>query len=454
MTLNAHWLEEHVGSAIATVACLFVTAYLASLIVFPKPGGRVVIGDALHHYVQLRSAVFDRDLQFRNEYIRMYGLKGNEPGTEWVFESTPTGHVRNLMPVGPAILWAPAFLVATAVTSLGQLVGWHYPVDGYGRIFQATASITGIVAAACGVWFSFLAATDLFGRRTAAWSAIVLWLSSSAVYYSAISPAYSHAASLFASGLFWFLFVRSRAETTVRRYALLGAFAGVAALMRWQDAILLVVPAINLMWNVRNGTRGIRAIGLGAVCGVSALLAFTPQMIVWQTLYGRPFAIPQGESFMRWGEPALLSVLLSDWHGLFTWTPVVAIAVAGLPFLWRRDRLVCTASVTFVLLSWYVNASAADWWAGEAFGARRFISCVPVFVLGMGALIDRWSPSLRTLSACSTIVIVHTFLLLVQYQLFMHGLRDMVPYPRGAYGLWLARFVVPFKLLASWFGEW
>jgi hypothetical protein len=29
-----------------------------------------------------------------------------------------------------------------------------------------------------------------------------------------------------------------------------------------------------------------------------------------------------------------------------------------------------------------------------------------------------------------------------------------VPYPRGAYGLWLARFVVPFKLLASWFGEW
>jgi hypothetical protein len=173
-------------------------------------------------------------------------------------------------------------------------------------------------------------------------------------------------------------------------------------------------------------------------------------MLVWQTLYGQPFAIPQGESFMRWDQPALFAVLLSDWHGLFTWTPVVAVALIGFSFLWRCDRLVFAASATFVVLSWYVNAAAADWWAGEAFGARRFISCVPVFVLGLSALIDRWSPSLRTLAISGTVIVAHTFLLLLQYQLFMHGLRDVVPYPRGAYGLWIARFVVPWKVLTSW----
>ena len=450
MTLDGQWLERHVGTAIVALACVFTAAYLTSLAIFPKPRGRVVVGDALHHYVQLRSAVFDRDLHFRNEYIRMYGLQGNEPGTEWVHESTATGHVRNLMPVGPAIVWAPGFLIVTAVAWLGQFVGWQYPLDGYGRVFQASAAIAGIAAASVGIWFSFLAAKELFGRRVAAWSAMVLWLSSSAVYYSVISPAYSHAASLMATGLFWFAFVRTRNQAAAVRYALLGALAGVAALMRWQDAILLVVPALNLVWNLRHGTPVSRTIALGAVTAISALVAFSPQMMVWQTLYGQPFAIPQGESFMRWSEPALAAVLLSDWHGLFTWTPIVAIAVCGLAFLWKRDRLVFLASVTFVLLSWYVNAAAADWWAGEAFGARRFISCVPVFVLGLGALIDRWSPHARTLAFCGTIVVVHTFLLLLQYQLFMHGLRDVAPYPRGAYELWLARFVVPYKLLTWW----
>ena len=450
MTLDARWLERHVGFTIAALACLFSAAYLTSLVIFPKPGGRVVVGDALHHYVQLRSAVFDRDLHFKNEYVRMYGLRGDEPGTEWVYEGTATGHVRNLMPVGPAILWAPAFLLVTALTWLGQFIGWAYPIDGYGRVFQATAAVSGIAAAAMGIWFSFLAAGQLFSRRSAAWSAIVLWLSSSAVYYSAISPAYSHSASLLAGGLFWYAFIRTRDEVTVGRFALLGALAGLAALMRWQDAILLSVPVVNLIWKLRHSACIGRMITLGLVTAISALLAFMPQMLVWQTLYGQPFAIPQGESFMRWRQPALLAVLFSDWHGLFTWTPLVAIAVVGLSFLWRRDRLVFLTSVVFVLLSWYVNAAAADWWAGEAFGARRFISCVPVFVLGLGALIDRWSPSVRTLAFCGTLVIAHTFLLLLQYQLFMHGLRDVVPYPRGVYGLWLARFVVPFKLLTSW----
>lgn len=450
MTIDARWLERHTGVVIVALACLFSAAYLTSLVALPKPDGRVVVGDALHHYVQLRSAVFDHDLHFRNEYVRMYGLRGDESGTEWVYEGTATGHVRNLMPVGPAIVWAPAFLLVTALTWLGQFIGWHYPVDGYGRIFQATAAISGIAAAAAGVWFSFLAAAHLFGRRTAAWSAVVIWLSSSAVYYSAISPAYSHSASLLSGGLFWYAFVRTRDQVTAGRFALLGALAGLAALMRWQDAILLAVPAVNLMWNRRQPARIGRTAALGLLTVLSALLAFTPQMIVWQTLYGQPFAIPQGESFMRWGQPALLAVLFSDWHGLFTWTPVVAIAVLGLPFLWRRERLVCVASVAFALLSWYVNAAAADWWAGEAFGARRFISCVPVFVLGLSALIDRWAPSPRTLALCGAFVIGHTLLLLLQYQLFMHGLRDVAPYPRGVHGLWLARFVVPFRLLASW----
>jgi hypothetical protein len=437
---------------IAAFGLLFAVAYASSLVLLPKPDGRVLLGDALHHYVQLRSAVFDHDLHFQNEYLRLYGLRGGEPDTEWVYGSTPTGHVRNLMPVGPAILWAPAFLLTIVLVWVANLAGAGYPIDGYARLYQATAGITGVAAATVGVWLSARAASVLFGRQTAGWAALIVWLSTSAVYYSVISPTYSHAASLLAMGAFWYVFIATRDDAAVRRYALLGAFGGICALMRWQDATVLLVPAVDLLYRMGHGMRLGAAAVRGAASIAAAVMAFLPQMLVWRTLYGKLLAVPQGESFMRWTDPALLQVLLSDNHGLLTWTPVVAVCLAGLVLLAKRDGLVGTAAILVVLVSWYVNAAAADWWAGEAFGARRFVSCVPVFTLGLAALIDRWAPSQRTLVTVGAVAVGYTFLLLVQYQAFMHGLRHVVPYPRGGYGLWLARFAAPFDLLRWWWG--
>jgi len=183
--------------------------------------------------------------------------------------------------------------------------------------------------------------------------------------------------------------------------------------------------------------------------GAGAFVAFTPQMFVWERLYGHPLTIPQGVAFMQWTTPALVAVLFSDNHGLFTWTPVIALACIGLVPLTRRAPVVGAGAIAFLLISWYVNAAVADWWAGEAFGARRFVACFPVFVLGTAAIFDRWTARPVRIVACTAVFIVLTGLLLVQYQAFMHGARTIAPYPKGVEGLWLARFVVPFRLLRS-----
>lgn len=453
---QAPWLtlpERRPGTSIAALGVIFSIAYVLSLVLLPKPDGRILIGDALHHYVQLRSVVFDRDLQFRNEYIRMYGLQGPTDDTAWVYSDTATGHVRNLMPFGPALVWAPAFLVVTLCVWASNLAGWTYPLDGYGRLFQATAGISGIAAAATGVWLAYRACARLFRERWAIWACVALWLASSALYYSLISPTYSHAASLLATSAFWFAFVKSRFDPRLARYATLGVLTGVSALMRWQDAILILAVAADLLWRLRQRAAAGHVLAWGAAAAVAALVAFTPQMIVWTSLYGQPLAMPQGSGFMRWSQPALIAVLFSTWRGLLTWTPIVAAAILGFAPLTKRDRLVGAAACVFFALSWYVNAAVADWWAGEAFGARRFVSCFPIFALGLTALLERWSPTLRTLATTSAAVIAHTFLLLVQYQAFMKGLRDVVPYPRGAYELWLARFRAPFDLIAWWWNR-
>jgi Dolichyl-phosphate-mannose-protein mannosyltransferase len=443
--------ERHPGKTISAVGLLFATAYALSLILLPKPDGRMLIGDALHHYVQLRSVVFDRDLQFQNEYMRMYGLERPDPETRWIFmDLTKTGHVRNVMPVGPALLWAPAFLLVTLIVWIANLAGASYPLDGYGRVFQATAGLTGTAAAALGVWLAYRTCAELFSTRHAVWSSIVLWLSSSAVYYSVISPTYSHAASLLATSAFWYAFVRTRERPDLSRYLLLGALAGVTALMRWQDALLMIVVAADLVWRFRGGVPVQRLFVWGLASAGAAAVVFIPQMAVWQVLYGRPLAIPQGSGFMHWSQPALIEVLFSSRRGLLTWTPVVAAALVGLVPLFRRDRFLALPALLFFVASCYVNAAVADWWAGEAFGARRFVSCFPIFALGLAALLDRWSPTLKTLAITSVVVVAHTFLLLVQYQAYMKGLHNIAPYPGSPHALWLARFRVPFDLMRWW----
>jgi hypothetical protein len=462
------WPDRAPGAAIAAVGSVFLALYAASLVLLPKPDGRIVVGDAVQYYVYLRSAVFDRDLDFRNEYLRFYGERPRESGWQ-MYDRTATGRAPNFMSIGPAIIWAPAFLLTTGGVAAADALGARYPLDGYGRLFQATAGTSGVVAATIGAWLSFLWARRLAGGRAAIRATLAVWLGSSTLYYSLISPTYSHAPSMLTAALFFFAWGSTLGRRTVGRYVLVGALGGLTALVRWQDVIFLAAPAIEAgSWvfapaamgpsagaddGASLGRRALRAGSRLAACLATAVVVFLPQMFAWRAIYGTPFLVPQGGGFMRWVSPALLEVLFSDRHGLISWTPLVALAVIGLVPLVRANRLVGTVAVVVLGAEWYANAAAADWWAGEAFGARRFVSGFPLFVAGLAMLMpagtERAPSRLRAaVPALAGLLVVLNLLLLVQYQAFLKGVRDIVPYPEGFYGLWAARFVTPFRLAA------
>jgi hypothetical protein len=100
----------------------------------------------------------------------------------------------------------------------------------------------------------------------------------------------------------------------------------------------------------------------------------------------------------------------------------------------------------------YVNAAVRDWWAGEAFGARRFVGDSVFFALGLSALMAlpqcaRRPAMVRWVSAAA---LAYNVLFLFQYQLFMRGMRDLVPYPETAKQVFLDRLWLPFQLLWRW----
>ena len=65
-----------------------------------------------------------------------------------------------------------------------------------------------------------------------------------------------------------------------------------------------------------------------------------------------------------------LDVLFSSFHGLFSWTPIALLAVAG--FIFVSDRRLKLAFVYAFVVEVIIGGAAPDWFGGFSFGARRF----------------------------------------------------------------------------------
>jgi hypothetical protein len=98
--------------------------FLALVLVLSARGGRLEIDGPLL-FVQLRSVVIDHDLDLTNEFAEFVP----ERYQYWAEEGQKLGRTPNpTVEPGPAILWAPFFLLVHAVVLVARL--WNAPLRG------------------------------------------------------------------------------------------------------------------------------------------------------------------------------------------------------------------------------------------------------------------------------------------------------------------------------------
>lgn len=235
-----------------------------------------------------------------------------------------------------------------------------------------------------------------------------------------------HACAFFVAALFFCAWLHLRKREAMWAWAVIGGTLGLAALVQWQSAAFVAVPAVHLLWRSRrvNLTRLL-------VCVVAAVLAFSPQMLGWQALYGTPVLIPDGPGGMAWFHPAVFRVLFSAREGLLTWTPLMAAGLLGLFFWPKEDKTVCVALAVAVLMQVYLAACAGD--AGASFGMRRLVHCAPVFGAGLAVLFSRRPASSRPrwTAAAVALCVVWNALFVMQYA----GLLDSLYLNEALYTL-------------------
>jgi hypothetical protein len=363
-----------------------------------------VRGDGVGYYAYLRSALIDHDLRFENDY-----LAANESFVISHIDAqghllprmyTKTGYVENHFSVGPAILWAPVMLAVHAAVLVADRFGGQVAADGYSRPYLVAMAFTTACYGFLSLLLAFRIARKYFGDLWSFLATVGIWMASSLPIYMYFNPSWSHAFSAFSVALFLWYWDRTRLRRTAGQWAILGLLAGLMGNVYYPNAILLIFPALEILYLLRAKRPDtgefrfpIQKLALGgAVFIVAFLAALSPTFITRQIIYGSPFETGYPAiSTWNWTSPALLKVLFSSDHGMFSWTPILILAAIGLPFLIKRDALLGQGCLLTFLAYYYFIASYPDWDGLSSFGNRFFVSLTPIFIFGLAALLGSFS---------------------------------------------------------------
>ncbi len=390
--------------------------------------------DGAFYYGTARSLVFDGDLNLANDLVLARAVVPPDfAAAHFERRLTATGHVASPFALGTSLLWAPWFALVVGIARLAGVP--HGVITGYEWYFRWTmAAVTAVHG-----WLAFLTCYRLLRRildtRTALVTVLTAVVATPLLYYQFREPFYSHpvsALAVAAAVATWWRVAQPANLPSWRSALSLGAWIGLAALIRTQNILYLALPAFTTCAALisaarqRDGCRALRWLAAGLLTASSALLVLSPQFAAWQIVYGRPWLVPQGPRFVNWRAPWLGQVLLSPYHGLVPWLPLALPAGVGLVLAARRYPRRIGALCIALALQLYVNGCVADWAGGGGYGARRLSDTLVILAVGYACFLAwRSTGAFRAagLALCAGLV-VHQWLI-VRYG-FHDGLGGSV----------------------------
>jgi hypothetical protein len=360
-----------------------------------------VRGDGVGYYAYARSLLIQGNLHFENDWRAanktFTAHRIDDTGRVRPEQYTSTGHLDNHFAVGPSILWAP-FLVAVhlGVRAYDGL-GGHVPADGFSRPYIYAMGFATALYGFLGLWISFRLARKYIEERWAFLATLGIWFASSLPVYMYFNPSWSHAHSAFTVALFLWYWDRTRGRRTVGQWILLGAIAGLMMDVYYPNAVLLLAPLGESVVEYARAWRGPQesrsewgGLFLGNLMfAIIAIIAFSPSLITRWIIYGSPFSTGyEVVGVWHWTSPLLGTVLFSSDHGLFSWTPILILAAAGLFVLLWRDRELGGILLAVTLAFYFLIASYPEWDGISSFGNRFFVSLTPIFIFGLAETFD------------------------------------------------------------------
>ena len=334
-----------------------------------------------------------------------------------------TGRWVNAHPIGVALMQMPLFLAADALSRWTNLSR-----DGFTLYYQHAVGVSGLTWTVAGLWVLAGLLRRHFGDRVAAATIVALLFGTNLYHYATFDSFYSHPYSFFLVAALLDLTERWHRSPTRRSALLLGLVCGFIVLTRHTNLLLLAVIPLHAAatYGVAGAARLFRdRWNQLAVLAAVAAAVVSPQLWLYYAATGRPVVSSYGTLGFDFGAPHVFGVLFSVQKGLLFWSPILLLAVAGLPLLRGSARAFLLPAVAVLVADTYVIASWWDWQFGGSYGHRGFIDVYPILALGLGAFFE-WSARRRSsLWAVAIVSVLAVSLSVVQMLQYWNGILPM-----------------------------
>ena len=193
-------------------------------------------GDGVEYYVQSRSLLFDWDLQLENDYL---GL-GAPP------VRSAQGEVTSRFPVGLPLFWIPPLWLTHVCVTVASWLGAEVDTDGFSPTYQAAVNVATYVYGFLALLLLEGALRRRHGRAIALLVVAAVWLATPLHFYMSANPFMSHGLSVLLSTCFVLSWLKARENDDHTMWVVSGVFGGLMMLVRVQDGVLLIMPAVDL----------------------------------------------------------------------------------------------------------------------------------------------------------------------------------------------------------------
>jgi hypothetical protein len=408
-----------------------------------------VRGDGVGYYAFARAVLIQHNLDFTPDYnaanASFRDARLDENGNPKPIFQTATNHLENHFTVGPAILWAPFLIVAHVGVLFARALGSNVAADGFAAPYRFAMALGTAVYGFIGLLLAMRIAAKYAGERCAFVATVAIWWASSLPVYMYFNPSWSHAHSAFVVALFLWYWHKTRETRSTLQWLLLAAIAGLMLNVYYPNAMVLAVLVVEAVpqyfaalqgkppAEVRtidiNPVRRSTQLGLPQLAMNHALFAVVmvgcllPTLVSRYVIYGNPFESGyMSLSDWAWRSPYFVAVLFSSEHGLFVWTPVIALACIGVVIFALREPRIGGAILAALFAFYFFIACYPDWAGISSYGNRFFVSLTPIFIIGLSVFFARTAQvfasqrlAMRTFATAAALLVVWNMAFIFQW---------------------------------------
>jgi hypothetical protein len=375
---------------------------------------RIIKVDGNGYYAYLPAIFIYHDLHFG-----FFGEIANREGYEnmaYDYRNEYNGSVINKYFAGTALAQMPFFLASHGISWMAGL-----PMDGYSRLYLIFISLASLfyLILSC-IFINKILEFYKISPVNRALTLLVTVFGTNVFYYAVYEPSMSHIYSLGFVTIFIYSVLRYfRSSHPI--FLLPSALSlGVIVLIR--PVNLLVLASVPfLAGDLKSLKSGLfLSINKWKHLLTSIILFLAPlliQAILYKIQTGNFWVYSYGEERFHFDEPHMVEILFSYRKGLFVYSPVLFISLAGLYYIGRKSASLAAFWVVFFLLLTYFVSCWHQWFYGGSFGSRVYVEYLGFFAILLGVLFEnvtRKTPSVLLISFLG-ILVVYSIIQTYQY---------------------------------------